>query len=63
MSNREGRISLVSHEAELRIGQTSSTLTGTPIRDLFPDPLWAQAVERLSREDHLKEEWSPSRSI
>jgi signal transduction histidine kinase/GAF domain-containing protein len=43
----EGKIILVSQGGQYLVGQSRSTLIGTPLQNLFNEPTWVQAVGRL----------------
>lgn len=49
VSDEQGSVTLVSQGAQYLIGQPRSALMGTPIQNIFSEPLWTQAVSRLSR--------------
>lgn len=51
VSDEQGCVTLVSQGAQHLIGQPRSALMDTPIRLMFSEPLWAQAVSRLSRDE------------
>jgi signal transduction histidine kinase len=51
VGDSEGHIILVSQGARYLIGRPRSALVGTPLRALFDEPLWVQAINRLSREE------------
>ena len=51
VSDEQGYVTLASQGAQYLIGQPRSALVGAPLQGMFSEPLWAQAVSRLSREE------------
>jgi signal transduction histidine kinase/GAF domain-containing protein len=51
VSDGRGNIILASQGARNLVGQIRPTLVGTPLQALFTEPLWAQAVGRLLRQE------------
>lgn len=47
VADEEGQIILASQKVQNLTGRARSTLLGAPIKDLFPDPDWQQAVADL----------------
>jgi signal transduction histidine kinase/GAF domain-containing protein len=50
VSDRQGNIIMATQGAQYLIGHSHMTLLGMPLRGLLNEPLWVQAVNRLSRE-------------
>ncbi len=50
MSDEQGSIVLASQGVRHLIGQLRSSLVGTSLQDLFTEPLWGEAVNRLLHE-------------
>lgn len=51
VGDRQGTIILANQGAQYLVGRPPKMLVGTPLRDLFAEPLWVQAVARLSQND------------
>ncbi|MCK4470309.1 MAG: PAS domain-containing sensor histidine kinase, partial [Anaerolineae bacterium] len=51
VSDEQGYVTLASQGAQYLIGQPRSALVGAPLQGMFSEPLWAQVVSRLSREE------------
>ena len=51
VSDEQGNVTLVSQGARHLIGRPLSALVGASLQALFAEPLWTQAVSRVSRED------------
>ncbi|MFQ6099987.1 MAG: ATP-binding protein [Anaerolineae bacterium] len=50
LGDEQGNIIMASTGAQHLIDPSLSTLAGKPLKALFAEPLWGQAVDRLSRE-------------
>lgn len=50
LGDERGNIIMVSQGAQQLVGQSRSVLAGTPLHDLFDEPLWSRAVDNLLRE-------------
>lgn len=51
VGDRQGNVILANQGAQYLVGRSPKMLVGMPLRDLFAEPLWAQAVARLSHND------------
>jgi len=51
VGDEEGNIILASQGAQYLLGRPRSALVGMPLQALFAEPLWGQAVSRLSRKE------------
>jgi signal transduction histidine kinase/GAF domain-containing protein len=51
VSNERGSIILASQGARYLVGQARSALVGTPLQDLFTEPAWNQALDKLLHEE------------
>ncbi len=51
VGDRQGNVILANQGAQYLVGRPPKMLVGAPLRDLFAEPLWTQAVARLSHND------------
>ena len=51
VSDEQGNIAIANQGARYLIGQLRSEMEGSPLRSLFAEPSWGEAVNRLSNEE------------